>query len=720
MFLVIFQTLLDIAAGAAMFFLWRKTLSRDRWSNLLIAGGFLLRAFTGQALFWISYARLPIARSLQMGNGFWFFALDAANLYYPQAVTYAHAGVASIVHYPRGLSSVAFVQTLSTAVLVFGESPAVGLLLNLFCFLASAYLIVRWAAHSERSVIAARIALAAIALSPAFIIWSLQPLKDTTFQFLVLAFIAGCAAWQRASVSGSPAWKRVAIVSGMCITLYMLAGIRWYFVLVMFAAASGFALLVALTSRQHRAIELVSAIGVIFVLSRAFLFGAGPYVPDPVRGILTGSTRASAVTSLPSGMGQEVESARNAFEVAGGATQIGLGGKLAHAAPDISRPNMPETQPAVTPSSATQSAVIQPAVTQSAASQPAASQPASTPQVAETQSSADSRTAASTTDDDRTMTTLPVVTKRPGIDLHPQVTQTHPQVTQTAAAPASSAAPVPPQDQKNTATAPPIPHSRPIQTQSSQQITATAAPAPAVAPSTTQGAEKQAATPSAPPANNPASADSLPPTNASSTRAVTSATHKKNPVSAHPSRPVPMKATGVAAEPPTVTTPAPVQTVAVEKSPTASHDVAEKRETPVTLPSSKIARLAAGAAALLIPRSIGEALGMFHIGGGRNLWWVTDIDTLIFDIVLFAAVFWTVRSLRSASLRNPVFWLVTLLTVMIGVPLMYVVTNFGTLFRMREMIYLGLMLIPLALVSAPAGIARNGAADPASSDAQAQ
>ena len=142
-----------------------------------------------------------------------------------------------------------------------------------------------------------------------------------------------------------------------------------------------------------------------------------------------------------------------------------------------------------------------------------------------------------------------------------------------------------------------------------------------------------------------------------------------------------------------------------------------KRETAVTLPSSKLLRLTAGAAALLIPRAIGERLGLFHIGGGRNLMWVTDVDTIIFDIVLFAALFWTVRSFRSASLRNPIFWLVTSLTIMIGVPLIYVVTNFGTLFRMREMIYLGLMLIPLTLVSAPPR--RDAALEIAGGDAEA-
>jgi hypothetical protein len=44
--------------------------------------------------------------------------------------------------------------------------------------------------------------------------------------------------------------------------------------------------------------------------------------------------------------------------------------------------------------------------------------------------------------------------------------------------------------------------------------------------------------------------------------------------------------------------------------------------------------------------------------------------------------------------RNPLTWLVLLTMLIVLVPLVYSVSNFGTLFRLREMIYLGLLLIP--------------------------
>jgi hypothetical protein len=62
---------------------------------------------------------------------------------------------------------------------------------------------------------------------------------------------------------------------------------------------------------------------------------------------------------------------------------------------------------------------------------------------------------------------------------------------------------------------------------------------------------------------------------------------------------------------------------------------------------------------------------------------------------------WIALSFRTGTIRNPVFWLVAASTVLVSVPLIYTVTNFGTLFRLREMIYLGLVLIPLALSTMP-------------------
>jgi hypothetical protein len=99
---------------------------------------------------------------------------------------------------------------------------------------------------------------------------------------------------------------------------------------------------------------------------------------------------------------------------------------------------------------------------------------------------------------------------------------------------------------------------------------------------------------------------------------------------------------------------------------------------------------------MIVPRSIGQRIGLFDIGGGRSLLWFADLDTIVFDLAIVASAVWIFR-VRRSRLRNPVFWSVIAVAIATALPLAYSVTNFGTLFRLRGMIYLGIVLIPLAL-----------------------
>ena len=73
--LPILQIILTALACGALWWFWSRTSGSGK-ASLIITAGFLLRAVAGQILFWISWLHLPIARSLQLGNGFWFFATD--------------------------------------------------------------------------------------------------------------------------------------------------------------------------------------------------------------------------------------------------------------------------------------------------------------------------------------------------------------------------------------------------------------------------------------------------------------------------------------------------------------------------------------------------------------------------------------------------------------------------------------------------------------------
>ncbi|HEX7190046.1 MAG TPA: hypothetical protein VF381_00610, partial [Thermoanaerobaculia bacterium] len=75
MTIAILQSILTIAACYGLWRSWRAFDGDSRASHIITAG-FLIRAFGAQVLFWVSWLRLPIARPLQLGDGFWFFALD--------------------------------------------------------------------------------------------------------------------------------------------------------------------------------------------------------------------------------------------------------------------------------------------------------------------------------------------------------------------------------------------------------------------------------------------------------------------------------------------------------------------------------------------------------------------------------------------------------------------------------------------------------------------
>src|SRR2546423_9626527 len=112
------QTLIVIAAGVALFRLWRATQPSERWLQLVVAAGFLSRAILGQILFWISWGRLPIARGLQLGDGLWFFAPDATDYFHTPLVT-GGKGPGAFITFDYSWPSATYLQTLGPSVWVF-------------------------------------------------------------------------------------------------------------------------------------------------------------------------------------------------------------------------------------------------------------------------------------------------------------------------------------------------------------------------------------------------------------------------------------------------------------------------------------------------------------------------------------------------------------------------------------------------------------------------
>lgn len=92
-------------------------------------------------------------------------------------------------------------------------------------------------------------------------------------------------------------------------------------------------------------------------------------------------------------------------------------------------------------------------------------------------------------------------------------------------------------------------------------------------------------------------------------------------------------------------------------------------------------RLAQGFLVLVAPISMLKSLSIVKMSGGRGLLAITDIDTIIVDLSIFATLFLFVRSSRRGL--EPAAILAFVLAVVTAGSLAYVVTNYGTLFRLR-------------------------------------
>ena len=111
--------------------------------------------------------------------------------------------------------------------------------------------------------------------------------------------------------------------------------------------------------------------------------------------------------------------------------------------------------------------------------------------------------------------------------------------------------------------------------------------------------------------------------------------------------------------------------------------------------------IASGAVATFVPRAAAQPLNLVRIGGGRGFWFFADFDTVVFSAVIVFAIVLCVKALRRGARITPLFVFVVLLFVATAGPMFYSVTNFGTLFRLRSMLYVLAAIAPLTLRRTP-------------------
>jgi hypothetical protein len=105
-----------------------------------------------------------------------------------------------------------------------------------------------------------------------------------------------------------------------------------------------------------------------------------------------------------------------------------------------------------------------------------------------------------------------------------------------------------------------------------------------------------------------------------------------------------------------------------------------------------VARLAQGVAAMFVPISLLRELGIVRFSGGRGLLLLTDLDTVMLDVSLIIAFFLMFRMRPAPVPSVNVFGLLVFLVT--AVTMAYVVTNYGTLFRLRLLVSAPLWLLP--------------------------
>jgi hypothetical protein len=116
-----------------------------------------------------------------------------------------------------------------------------------------------------------------------------------------------------------------------------------------------------------------------------------------------------------------------------------------------------------------------------------------------------------------------------------------------------------------------------------------------------------------------------------------------------------------------------------------------------TTRGEQVKMMAVGLGVVFLPTPLLKALAGVEIPAGRGFLSVADIDTLFIDLSILAIVVCMWRRRRDIGDHLPAVVFQVVLSFTTAVMLGYVVTNFGTLWRMRPLVAVPLWLLVIAL-----------------------
>lgn len=123
-----------------------------------------------------------------------------------------------------------------------------------------------------------------------------------------------------------------------------------------------------------------------------------------------------------------------------------------------------------------------------------------------------------------------------------------------------------------------------------------------------------------------------------------------------------------------------------------------RRGEPKTI-ANDVRALGVGLAATFVPISLLNASGFLSVGGGQGLLFLTNVDTLFLDLGVLVTAVMLVRHGRNVSGSAAVRVFTAVYAAFALFLLAYVVTNYGTLFRMRLMMVQGVCLLLLVFAA---------------------
>jgi hypothetical protein len=294
--------------------IYRWTRSRSALLGVILATGILARAALGVALFWISYSHLPVATGLQAGDGFWQLAPDARG-YYEFAVSSA---ASQTFGQNMAVPSPFFVTTLAVWMLMVGMSPAAALLLNLLLYVGVVGLLV-WCfqpVNEWRHDAPCATGVAAFSFSPVVLLHTSQPLKDGLTCALMTVGCLGIVGLGRLIYGrdrmGLPAMTLW--LTSFLIAIFGIAGIRWYYGLMMWGCLVMVVTAFGVRGRVTRlAPYAAGGIAIVAVAWASLISGAGADASNIF---------GSYIMRGPSQLGRMMGLARTGFLLSGGGTNI--------------------------------------------------------------------------------------------------------------------------------------------------------------------------------------------------------------------------------------------------------------------------------------------------------------------------------------------------------------------------------------------------------------